>query len=191
MTVERTVTRLLAQWTAGDPEALDELVPVVIGELRGIAAGLMRGERPGHTLQTTALVNELYLRLRKSRTVSWKNRAQFLGFTAQAMRRILVDGARSRARAKRGTGQESLTLEAETAAEGGGLGQEDLLALDEALERLERLDPRQCRVVELRYFLGLSLTEVAEVLGTSVATVKRDWATARAWLYRELHGGPP
>lgn len=186
---DASVTRLLQEWTRGDPEAMDAVLPHLVEELRRTARRLMRGEAADHTLQPTALVHELYLRLRGRESVSWQSRAQFFGFAAEAMRRILVDHARARERRKRGGGWVRVDL-AGTSAEvdRGGLPDAELMALDRALERLAALDERQCRVVELRYFLGLTVEQVAEALELSVPTVYRDWALARAWLYRELRG---
>jgi len=159
--------------------------------LRRIAAGYLRRERDGHTLQPTALVNEAYMRLVDQRDVTWQNRAHFLGIAAQVMRRILVDHARARLTAKRGGGVAPITLAG--AAHGGAQETDDvdLLALHDALERLAALDPEQARLVELRYFGGLTIEETAEALGVSPATVKREWALARAWLRRELSGSGP
>jgi RNA polymerase sigma factor (TIGR02999 family) len=175
---------MLLAWSAGEPGAEEGLFPLVYEELKGIARRYLRQERAGHTLQPTALVNEAYLRLVDQTRVTWQNRAQFYGVAATMMRRILVNHARALAAEKRGGGTRRLSLSdveispAETAAE--------LLALDEALERLHQLDARKSRVVELLYFGGLENAEVAEVLGVSEKTVRRDWQTARSWLYREL-----
>jgi RNA polymerase sigma factor (TIGR02999 family) len=180
------VTQLLAAWSTGDRAALEALTPLVHGELHRLAARVMAGERPGHILQATALVNEAYMRLVDWKDVRWQNRAHFFAMASTIMRRVLVDAARSRDRAKRGHGQLHVSLsEAAQATAGDSL---DLVALDDALEALAALDARQSRVVELRYFGGLSLEETAEVLGVSVGTVRRDWTLARAWLYRELSG---
>jgi RNA polymerase sigma factor (TIGR02999 family) len=181
------VTELLRAWGGGDQAALDRLLPVVYDELRRQAQRYLRRERPGHTLQTTALVHEAYLRLIDQRQARWQTRSQFFGVAAQLMRRILVDHARGRHAAKRGGAAIQVPLEEESAA-----AQErdvDLLALDEALTRLAAFDPQQARVVELRYFTGLGIEETAEALGVSPATVKREWAMARAWLKRELQRG--
>lgn len=186
---DATVTRLLQEWTQGDPEAMDAVLPQVVDELRSTARRLMSRESVAHTLQPTALVHELYLHLRGRQTVSWKSRAHFFGFAAEAMRRILVDHARARERRKRGGGWVRVGLDETLGrADRRDLPDADLMALDEALERLAELDERQCRVVELRYFLGLTVEQVAEALELSVPTVYRDWALARAWLYRELRG---
>jgi RNA polymerase sigma factor (TIGR02999 family) len=179
------ITQLLAAWSDGDRAALDVLAPLIEQELHRIAARFMAGEREGHVLQPTALVNEAFLRLVDWKNVHWQNRAHFFGVAAQMMRRVLVDVARSRRRIKRGGGGMPVTL-SEVNDVSATARNADLEALDEALERLERLDPRQGRVVELRYFGGLSLEETAHILGVSVGTVRRDWSLARAWLYREL-----
>lgn len=179
-----SVTDLLRAWGKGDAAALDRLVPVVYEELERQARRYLRHERPGHTLETDGLVHEAYLRLVDQRKADWQNRAQFFGVAAQLMRRVLIDHVRSKQAAKRGGAGIQITLEDATApAEERGV---DLLALDEALTRLATLDPQQARVVELRYFTGLSIEETAEVLDISAATVKREWAMARAWLRREL-----
>ena len=181
------VTGLLQAWGGGDPAALDQLVPIVYDELHRQAQRYLRREAPGHTLQTTALVHEAYLRLVDQREARWQNRAQFFGVAAQAMRRILVDHARRHQAAKRGGSAVPVPLEeGEVAAAGSDV---DLVALDDALTRLAALDPQQARVVELRYFTGLGIEETAEALGISPATVKREWAMARAWLKRELGEG--
>jgi RNA polymerase sigma factor (TIGR02999 family) len=182
------VTALLVAWGAGDRHAGDRLLPAVYGELRRQAARAMRREPSGHTLQPTALVHEAYLRLVDQRRADWRSRAQFFGVAGQVMRRILVDHARSRRATKRGGAVRPLTLgdaDAVAAAPPEGEGV-DVLALHEALERLAALDPDQARLVELRYFAGLSIGETAEALAVSPATVKREWAVARAWLRREL-----
>lgn len=181
------VTQLLLDWSQGNEQALDRLMPLVVTELRRLAAAYLRREQPGHTLQPTALVNEVYLRLVDRRRVSWQNRAQFFGFAARTMRRILVDHARARRAAKRGGGGETLALDAALGV--GDRGEVDLLALDEVLDRLAALDARQGRLVELRVFGGLTIAESAEALGVAAATISRDWQSARAWLYRELRAG--
>jgi RNA polymerase sigma factor (TIGR02999 family) len=178
------VTDLLVRWSDGDQQALARLMPLVCDDLRRMAQVQLRREAPGHTLQPTALVNELYLRLAERRRVSWASRAQFFGFAANTMRRILVDHARARRAAKRGGGATRLTLEDTVGA--AGPGPLDLLALDEILDNLAALDERQERLVELRVFGGLTIAEAAHVLGVAEATVSRDWATARAYLHREL-----
>jgi RNA polymerase sigma factor (TIGR02999 family) len=181
------VTRLLVAWGDGDKAALDLLMPLVHAELRRLARHYMSRERPGHTLQSTALVNEAYLRLVEQEGMRWENRAHFFGIAARLMRQILVEHARGRQAAKRGGGQYRLSLSRiDRLASAPDV---DLLALDEALGRLEALDPQKSRIVELRYFGGLGIEETAEVIGVSPATVKRDWSMARAWLRRELGGG--
>lgn len=181
------VTQMLHDWSDGDREALDKLVPIVYEELRRQAARYLRRERPGHTLQTTALIHEAYIRLIDQKNVHWQNRAHFYAIAARLMRRILVDHARSRRAAKRGGSDIKLPLEdAMIASEGREV---DLVALDEALERLAAIDPQQSRVVELRFFSGMSVEETAEVLGVSTRTVKRDWNVAKAWLRREIGEG--
>ena len=178
------VTALLKEWSAGDRGALERLMPLVYEELRRLAASHLRAERGDHTLQPTALVHEAYLRLVGQRSVSWANRAHFYGIAAQMMRRVLVDHARRRLAAKRSPGTLYVDLGEETAAAPDRAP--ELLALDRALTELERLDPRQARVVELRFFAGLSVEETAEVAGVSTATVKREWRTARAFLRHEI-----
>lgn len=183
------VTRLLVKWGEGDDAALQELVPLVHDELRRIARRRMAGERRGHSLQATALVNEAYLRLIDARQVKWQNRAHFLGLSARLMRQILVDAARTKAARKRGAGAVRVTLDdARIAAPDPG---PEVLALDEALQVLAKLDERKARVVELRFFGGLSVEETASALTVSVDTVMRDWKVARAWLSRELRGQGP
>ncbi len=180
------VTLLLGKLKRGDPAALAELIPIVYKELRRLAAYYLRNERIGHTLQPTALVHEVYLRLVGQQQADWQNRAQFMAVAAQLMRRILVDHARQRRAAKRGV-PVALGLEGfGQGAAAGGL--EEVLAVDEALTRLSQFDPQQCRVVEMRYFGGLTVEEIAEVLGVSPRTVDRDWAMAKAWLRAELKG---
>lgn len=178
------VTGLLQAWNDGQPGALDALMPIVYAELHRLARGTLRGERHDHTLQATALVNEAYVRLVGQTRMRWQNRAQFFGTAAQFMRRILVDHARDRLAAKRGAGAPRVELdEAILATQERGI---DLLALDAALERLEQLDPRQSRLVVLRFFGGLTIEEASAVLEISPATAKREWVTARIWLRREL-----
>lgn len=179
------VTQLLLDWNAGDTDALDALMPHVVGELRRVAGRFLRGEQAGHTLQPTALVNEVYLRLIDRRRVSWQDRAHFFGFAARTMRRILVDHARAKNAVKRG-GEESVVTLVETPAARDGADPVDVIALDEALEKLAALDEKQARVVELRYFAGLTVNETAEVSGIPRASVTRYWALAKAFLYREL-----
>jgi RNA polymerase sigma-70 factor (ECF subfamily) len=178
------VTALLLAWSRGDEGALAQLTALVHEELRRIARRYMSGERPGHPLQTTALVNEAYLKLVDARRVRWQNRAHFLGVAARLMRRILVDVARSRKYQKRGGAWQQVTLHEWALVSTGPAA--DLEALDQALERLARIDARKARVVELRFFAGLSLEESAEVLGVSTDTIGRDWSTAKTWLRREL-----
>ena len=178
------VTRLLQAWGQGEDAALEELVPLVHQELHRLARRYMYGERPGHTLQTTALVNEAYLRLVNSRQVNWQNRAHFFAISAQLMRRILVDYARARGYQKRGGGVPKLTFDEEFM--GPQEKEHDLVALDDALKALANFDPRKSKVVELRFFGGLSVEETAEVLKVSPDTVLRDWRLAKAWLAREM-----
>ena len=178
------VTQLLAAWSSGDQDVLETLTPLIQQELHRLAARYMAGERAGHVLQPTALVNEAYLRLADWKNARWQNRAHFFAIAAQIMRRILVDMARTRDRSKRGGRQLHVSLsEAEQVAVAEST---DLVRLDDALKQLEGIDARKSRVVELRFFAGLSLEEAAHVLGVSIATVRRDWSLARAWLYREL-----
>ena len=180
----QNVTELLIGWSKGDKEALDSLVPLVYDELRRQASRYLRHERVGHTLQTTALIHEAYLRLVDQKNVHWQNRAHFFGIAAQLMRRILVDHARTKKRAKRGGSNIRVSFnDATQMAQGQDL---DIVALDEALERLAEIDEQQSRIVELRFFSGLTVDETAEVLGISPATVKRDWSMAKAWLHREV-----
>jgi RNA polymerase sigma-70 factor (ECF subfamily) len=186
------ITQLLRDWGEGDQQALDQLIPVVYRELHRLAEHYLRGERPDHTLEPTALVHEAYLRLADWHGVTWQNRAHFFGVAAQLMRRILVDYARRHRAAKRGAGAPKITLSRALGSgeeRGDEEAAEDLVALDEALSRLAQLDPRQGRIVELRYFSGLTVEEIAEVLGISPATVKREWSMARAWLSRALRDG--
>jgi len=182
------VTQLLRAWSDGDRSVGERLVGAVYGELHRQAARAMRRESPTHTLQATALVHEAYLRLIDQQRVEWRNRAHFFGVAAQLMRRILVDHARARLSAKRGGDAQRLSIgDVEPVDPSSELAQDvDILALHEALERLAALDPEQERLVELRYFSGMTIEETAEALGISPATVKREWAVARAWLRREL-----
>ena len=180
-----TITELLQQWSDGNRDALDQLLPLVYDELHRQAARYLRRERPGHTLQTTALIHEAYLKLIGQREVRWQSRTHFFAIAAQLMRRILVDHARTKHREKRGGNDVRLTLD-EAALVAGEEKSVDLLALDEALTRLAAFDEQQARVVELRYFSGLSLEETADALGVSRATAARDWSVAKAWLKREL-----
>ena len=179
------VTQLLLAWSKGDRDALEDLLPVVYAELRRIAGRYLRHERPDHTLQPTALVHEAYVKLVDQRHAQWQNRAQFFGVAAQLMRRILVDHARAHVAAKRGGGVSPVTLmDAAGASPARGV---DVLALDEALTRLTGLYPEQGRLVELRFFGGLTIEETGEAMGLSPATVKRQWAVARAWLLHSLN----
>jgi RNA polymerase sigma-70 factor (ECF subfamily) len=184
MPPDRPVTELLSAWRTGDSAALEQLIPIVYDELRRVAGRYMRGEQSGHTLQTTALVHEAYLRLANEQDRNWANRAHFFAVAAQIMRNLLVDRARSASRAKRGGGAARIVLEEVPAMVTAD--PDDLLALDEALRRLGEVDARAARIVELRYFVGLSNVEIAEVLRTSEKTVKRDWSAAKAWLQGEL-----
>jgi RNA polymerase sigma factor (TIGR02999 family) len=181
------VCELLRAWSDGDTSALERLTPIVYQELHRLARRYMKGERPGHSLQTTALVNEAYLRLVGYERMQWQDRAHFLAVSAQVMRRILVEHAR-RHNLKRGGGVPHVSLE--EAALVGGDRAADLVALDDAMNTLAQLDPRKAHVVEMRFFGGLNVEETADVLKVSPATVMRDWSTAKAWLYRELAGGP-
>ena len=180
------ITTLLVAWGRGDEAALQQLIPLVHRELHQIARRCLKGERAGHTLQPTALVNEVYLRLVNQREAAWQNRAQFFGIAAQMMRRILVSHARARQAAKRGGAEQRITLAEDMAV----APQRDvnLLALDEALKKLETIDLEKSRMVELRFFGGLSVAETAEVMGASPRTIDRQWQTAKAWLYREIAG---
>jgi RNA polymerase sigma factor (TIGR02999 family) len=182
----KEVTRLLVDWGNGDQAALDELIPLVYDELRRLAGRYMRRESQGHTLQTSALVNEAYMRLVDQRSVQWQNRAHFFGVAAQLMRRILVDHARSRSRAKRGAGAQMVSL-----AEQAVISEEasEVIALDEALKNLAEMDPRKCQIVEMRFFGGLTNEEVAEVLKVTSRTVEREWRKAKAWLHRAISKG--
>ena len=179
------VTALLVSWREGDRKALEKLIPIVYGDLRRIAARYMRSEQEGHTLQTTALVHEAYLRLTRERERTWENRAHFFGVAAQIMRNLLVDHARAALAGKRGGNALELPLN-EAGVALSSAAPEDLLALDDALRRLAEVDPRASRVVELRYFVGLTNEEIAEVMETSDKTVRRDWSMAKAWLRSEL-----
>ena len=183
----KEVSQLLIDWSGGNKAALDQLTPLVDAELRRLAHRYMRQERPGHTPQTTALVNEAYLRLVDQRHVHWQNRAHFFGIAAQLMRRILVDHARAHTRVKRGGGALRVSLD-----EAAMVSQDraaELIALDEALQNLTAIDPRRSQVVELRFFGGLSIEETAEVLRVSRNKVIRDWTMAKAWFYREIGQG--
>jgi RNA polymerase sigma factor (TIGR02999 family) len=180
----REVTQLLRAWSDGDREALDKLMPLIHHELHHVARRFMAAERPDHTLQATALVNEAYLRLIDWKNVRWQNRAHFFALSARLMRHILVDFARSRLSAKKGAGRSTVTLEEASIV--SPKKQPDLIAIDEALSRLAEMDPRKEQVVELRFFGGLSVHETAEVLKVSPETVMRDWKAAKAWLLKEV-----
>ena len=183
------ITRLLREWQGGSADALERLIPLVYRELHALASRYFSAERRDHTLQATALVHEAYLKLAGQRDVDWQNRAHFFGIAARLMRRILVDHARSDRRVKRGGGVANVSLaDVDAGASPEPLDPVDAHALDEALGRLETLDPQQGRVVELRFFGGLTVEETAQVMALSPATVKREWAVARAWLYREMTG---
>ncbi len=183
------ITRLLDAWRAGDQSALDDLVPLVEAELRRLARGYLRRERPGHLLQTTALVNEAFVRLVGWQDVSWQNRAHFLAMAAQLMRHILVDIARRRARSA--DGPRMLVVDLDEAERAVHDRSRDLVALDDAMRELAEHDPRKTRIVELRFFGGLTLEEIADVIGVAPVTVSREWAKARAWLRREVaHSAP-
>lgn len=194
------LTALLKHWSDGDRTALDALLPLVYDELRKLAAHHMRGERSSHTLQPTALVHEAYLRLAQQSSLKFESRSQFFGLVSSVMRHILVDQARAKRSSKRGGGAPMVELDNTEglAGEVDGIKSPwaspdetvDLLALDQSLQRLERLDPRQARVVEMRFFLGMSVEDVAAAMELSPTTVKREWATARAWLLRDLGHGP-
>ena len=181
------ITRLLQEWQDGSAQALERLIPLVYNELHTLASRYLARERQNHTLQPTALVNEAYLKLAGQREVDWQNRAHFYGIAAQLMRRILVDRARYDGRAKRGRDVLSVSIE-DVEPSSASIDPVDVIVLDRALSRLEALDPQQGRVVELRFFGGLTIQETADVMRISSGTIKRDWAVARAWLYRELTG---
>ncbi|HVF46108.1 MAG TPA: sigma-70 family RNA polymerase sigma factor [Pyrinomonadaceae bacterium] len=182
------ITEMLKAWSKGETAPADEVFPLLYDELRKRAHSFLRRERPGHTLQTTALINETYLKLREQRNIDWESRAHFFAICATLMRRILVDYAKTRQRAKRGGGIVHLPIEALAIAgeEPAGI---DLLALDDALSKLSELDPEQSRIVELRYFSGFSIEDTAAVLGISPSSVKREWRAAKAWLRHELDKG--
>jgi len=186
MSSQKGVTELLVGWSRGDRAALDDLLPVVYGELRSLAANYLHRERPDHTLQPTALVHEAYLRLIDQREVNWQNRAQFFGVAAQMMRRILVNHARDRHASKRGGKAADYKVSLDEAVSYFAERDVELVSLDDALGELEKLDSRQAEIVELRFFGGLSIEESAEVLGISSATVRREWMTAKMWLKREM-----
>jgi RNA polymerase sigma factor (TIGR02999 family) len=182
------VTLLLRRWTDGDPQALDQLVPLVYSELQILAARHLRNERPGQTLQTTALVHEAYLRLAGQQSKEWKNRGHFLAVCSQLLRQVLVDAARTRRAAKRNLGEAPLPLN-EDAAIPGARTDAELIALSDSLDSLAKIDPSKARIVELKYFGGFNVEEIAEILGISTPTVKRHWAVAKAWLYKEMEAG--
>jgi RNA polymerase sigma-70 factor (ECF subfamily) len=179
-------TELLIAWTAGDEQARERMLPLVYDELRRLAAGYLRRERLGHTLQPTALVHEAYVRLIDQRQVDWSNRAQFIGLAAVMMRRVLVNYARDRGAGKRGGGAHPVPLT--MVGEGAGERPIDILALHDALDRLAETDPRKSQIVELKFFGGLTMDEIAAAIGVSRATVEREWKFARAWLYRAVSG---
>ena len=178
------ITQLLVDWANGDQAALDTLMPMVYAELHRLAHRYMKRERPGHTIQTSALVNEAYLKLIDQRKTHWQNRSQFFAISAQLMRRILVDHARSHSYLKRGGGLRQVSLR--EVADLSQVGPSEIVMLDESLAVLAEIDPRQSQIVELRFFAGLTIKETAEVMGLSPATIKVEWRTARAWLYRHL-----
>jgi RNA polymerase sigma factor (TIGR02999 family) len=180
-----TLTQLLIDIGNGNNDALNQLLPQIYDELRRLAGYYMSRERPDHTLQPTALVHEAYLRLIDQRRADWKNRAQFFGLAANMMRRVLVNHARDRAAGKRGGNAPKVTL---STAEGLEQPEIDVVAVDEALEKLAQLDPRKSRIIEFKFFTGLTTDEIAEVLGISPATVEREWKFARAWLFNALKG---
>ncbi len=191
MTSPHEITRLLADWGNGDRQALEKLTPLVYDELHRLASRYLRQERPGHTLQSTALVNEAYLKLAGQHSVHWQNRAHFFGIAAQLIRRILVDYARTKYAAKRGSNAPRLSLDEAIAVPGaGGEPDLDLVVLNDALDALARIDERQSRLVELRFFAGLTVEETAEVMRMSPASVKREWTAAKAWLFREIRKPP-
>jgi RNA polymerase sigma factor (TIGR02999 family) len=183
----KDVTTLLGEWSGGNRDALDELMPLVYGKLRQLAARELRRENPGHTLQSTDLVHEAYLKLVDQTRAQWHDRDQFFGVAAHLIRRILVSHARARKAAKRGGEQPPLLLD-ESIAQPDGKGL-DLVALDDALEQLAHMDPQQARIIELRFFAGVSIADTARILKVSPAAVNRDWKVARIWLYRELGRG--
>jgi RNA polymerase sigma factor (TIGR02999 family) len=185
------VTQLLVNWSKGDQASLDQLLPLVYGELRRLASSYLRRERSNHTLQSTALVHEAFMRLVNQQDVQWKNRAHFYAIAAQMIRRILVDYARSQHAEKRGSGAVKLALDEAMAVAQTPATDIDLLGLNDALDQLAALDERQSRIVELRFFAGLSIEETAEVMHLSPATIKREWQTARAWLFRDMTRNAP
>jgi RNA polymerase sigma factor (TIGR02999 family) len=183
------VTELLVRWRSGDPDALQSLMPLVYDEMRRLAHRYLRRERPGHTLQSTALVHEAFVRLTGNAPPQWEDRAHFFGIAAHLMRQILVEYARSRSADKRGGAMVKLAID--SVDEPSAKPDLDIVALDDALNDLARIDPQQSRVVELRFFSGLSIEDTAQLMGISESTVKRDWNTARVWLYRELDRTAP
>jgi RNA polymerase sigma factor (TIGR02999 family) len=183
------ITRLLHGWQAGDRKSLDVLLPIIYKELQRLAHFQLRHERPDHTLQSAALVNEAYLRLVGMSTPQWEGRTHFFGVAAQLMRQILVDHARRRRAVKRGAGADALSLDDTILLSQGQDKDIDVIALDEALKTLAQIDPRKAQVVELRFFGGLNFEETAEILKVSAITAQRDWSTARAWLHREMSRG--
>ena len=187
MSEQRDITKLLIEWNGGNRDALESLIPMVYDELQRIAQRHLRRESPDRTLQTTALVHEAYLKIIDQTRINWQNRAQFFGVAANIMRRILVDHARRRSRYKRGGEAVKLSLD-EGSIDVSDERAAELVALDEALKKLAREDPQKARLVELRYFGGLSIEETAEVLGISTATVIRQWRIVKAWLYKEIAG---
>lgn len=191
VTAPEGVTNLLLDWGGGDEQALDAMLPLVYDELRRLAGHYMRSERPDHTLQPTALVHEAYLRLIDQRRVDWRNRAQFLGMAARMMRRVLVNHARDRAAAKRGGGAEHVTLSLSSDGLDPPDVDVDVVALHQALERLAARDPIQGRVVELKFFGGLTIQEIGEVVDLSHVTIERHWKFARAWLFSEMADAAP
>jgi len=183
------ITQLLQRWRSGNKEALDNLLPIVYQELKRLAHFQLRKERPNHTLQSAALVNEAYLRLLRIKTPQWESRSHFFSIAAQLMRQILVDYARGHRAAKRGGGEEVLSIDETGLVARGNSKELDILALDDGLKTLAKMDPRKAEIVQLRFFGGLSFNEIADVVKVSSVTVKRDWTTARAWLYREMSPG--
>ena len=188
-TPTQPVTELLARWSKGDASARDALIPLVYDELRRIARRSLANHSPGSTLQPTALVHEAYLRLARHDAIEWENRAHFFALAARMMRQILVDHARKQSAEKRSANAVSITVDDLPGT--AGIPSLDILALDHAMQQLASLDPRQCRIVELRFFGGLSIEETAEVENISPATTKREWATARLWLYQAVANGKP
>jgi RNA polymerase sigma factor (TIGR02999 family) len=183
-TSSNEVTQLLQAWGRGDKEAFDKLMPIVYKELHRLASSYMRKETPGHTLQTSALVHEAYIKLVDQKKVRWQNRAHFFGIAAQLMRRILVDHARSRTRIKRGAGNQKLSLNEAVLSVTDSA--EEFLLLDDALRRLGEMDAKKCRIVEMKIFCGLNINEIAEVEKVSPSTIEREWRKAKAWLHRDI-----